>query len=374
MTPSPNGPKSGPSSRWAFIPLLLAAFLVAACSGKEAEQPPPSVPVVVAQAVQRDVPVQIGGIGTVEAEFSVIVRSRIDGQIVKVQFREGQDVRKGDLLFVLDPSAIDASLRQAEATLAKDKVQAVNADVVAKRYALLVQKGYVAQNDYDQYRTTADALKATVKADQAAVENLRVQKQYCYIRSPINGRTGRRLVDIGSVVKNNDTAMLVVNQLTPVKVAFSVPEKYLADIRKYRAAGTLKVEALIPEDKRAEAGTIFFVDNAVDTATGTIRLKGTFSNREKRLWPGQFVNAILTLTTQKGAVVIPSAAVNSGQQGAYVYVVKPDRTAEMRAVVVNRSLDGETVIDKGIAPGETVVTDGQIRLVPGSRVEIKQGQ
>lgn len=372
--PLPSGPTEGRSFLRVFIPLLFAAFLVTACSGKEAKQPPPAVPVVVAQAVQKDVPVQIRGIGTVEAEYSVTVRSRIDGQITQIHFREGQNVRTGDLLFVLDPRAIEASLRQAEATLAKDKVQAVNAEVVAKRYALLAQKGYVAQNDYDQYRTTAEALKATVQADQAAVENLRVQRQYCYIRSPINGRTGRLLVDLGSVVKNNDTAMLVVNQLMPVKVAFSVPEKYLADIRKYRAAGTLKVEALIPEDKRPEAGTIFFVDNAVDTATGTIRLKGTFTNREKRLWPGQFVEVLLTLTTQKGAMVIPSAAVNTGQQGAYVYVVKPDQTAEMRAVVVNRSLDGDTVIDKGVAPGETVVTDGQIRLVPGSRVTPKQGQ
>jgi multidrug efflux system membrane fusion protein len=181
-------------------------------------------------------------------------------------------------------------------------------------------------------------------------------------------------VDVGNVVKNNDTALLVVNQIRPVKVAFSVPEKYLADIQKYVAAGKLKVEALIPGDERPESGTIFFVDNAVDTATGTIRLKGNFANREKRLWPGQFVNAVLTLTTQKGAVVIPSQAIQAGQQGSYVYVVKPDHTVEMRMIVMNRSLDGESVIDKGVLPGETVVTDGQIRLVPGRRVEIKQGQ
>ncbi len=356
----------------AALSFFLGAAFLSAC-GKEAPVAPPPVPVQAAQAVRKDVPVQLRAIGTVQAENTVTVRSRIDGQILKVYFKEGQDVNKGDLLFVLDPKAIEANLRQAEATLAKDEVQAINAETEARRYAYLVEKGYVSQDQYDQFRTTAEALKATAKADRAAVENLRVQLQYCYIRSPLSGRTGSLLVDEGNVVKNNDTALLVINQIVPIAVIFSVPEKYLADIKKYRAAGALQAEVFAPEGNLRESGTIFFVDNTVDATTGTIRLKGRFPNPDRRLWPGQFVDTVLTLTTQKDAVIIPSQAILTGQEGNFVFVVKSDATVEMRPVTVNRPLNGETVIDKGLSPGETVVTDGQVRLVPGSRVEIKTG-
>jgi multidrug efflux system membrane fusion protein len=352
---------------------LAAAALQQGC-GKESKVEPAPVPVVTARVMQKNVPVQIKAVGTVQADSTVTVRSRVDGQILKIYFREGRDVRKGDLLFVIDPKAIEANLRQAEATLARDEVQSKNAGIQADRYAFLVEKGYVSKDQYDQFRTTSEALKATVKADRAAVDNLRVQLQYCYIRSPISGKTGSLLVDEGNVVKNNDTALLTINQISPIEVVFSVPEKYLSKIKVYQAAGKLPVEAAIPSNKTPEKGSIFFIDNTVDPSTGTIRLKGLFPNLQRRLWPGQFVNTILTLTTQKGAVIVPSQAVQTGQRGTYVFVVKPDMTAEVRPVVVGRSLDGETVIDKGVSPGETVVTDGQIRLVPGSRVEIKAGR
>jgi multidrug efflux system membrane fusion protein len=360
-------------SSWTLTSLSFFTAVFPAACGKEPRVAPPPVPVAAAQVIQKDVPVQIKAVGTVGAENTVTVRSRLDGQILKVYVREGRDVKKGELLFVIDPRAIEANLRQAEATLARDEVQSKNADIEANRYAFLVEKGYVSRDQYDQFRTTAEALKATVKADRAAVDNLRVQLQYCYIRSPINGRTGSLLVDEGNVVKNNDTALLTINRIMPIQVAFSVPEKYLSNIKRYRAGGELKVEVLIPGDKTPEVGAVFFIDNSVDPATGTIRLKGRFPNPDRHLWPGQFVNTVLTLTTQKGAVVIPSQAIQTGQQGTFVFVVKPDLTAEMRPISVNRSLNGETVINKGVSPGETVVTDGQIRLVPGSRVEIKTG-
>jgi len=318
--------------------------------------------------------VQLRAIGAAEAYATVTVKTMVNGQIEKVGFREGQDVRKGELLFSIDPRPYEAALKTAEATLAKDLALKVNAEKDVERYAYLIEKDLVPRQQFDQVVSNAAALAATVNADNAVVENSRVQLSYCFIRSPIHGRTGSVFVKEGNVVKANDTSLVSINEIAPIYVTFSVPEQYLADIRKYRESGTLAVEAVIPgqEDKPAR-GTLTFIGNAVDNTTGTIQLKGTFPNGDRRLWPGQFINVTLTLATRRGAIVVPTPAVQTGQQGQYVFVVKPDLTVEARPVTAGQPVGGETVIEKGIQAGERVVTDGQLRLVPGARVEVKKG-
>jgi multidrug efflux system membrane fusion protein len=353
---------------------LIFLVLLSACSGKPAP-PPPRLPVTVTEGmvVQKTVPVQIRAIGNVEAYSTISVKSQIGGILTIVHFREGQDVGKGALLFTIDPRSYEAAVKQAEANLAKDNAQLDNAREEVRRYGELVKKGYVAQEQYDQIRTNSAALEATVNADKAQVENARLQLKYCYIYSPITGRTGNLMANQGNLIKANaDTAMVVVNQIQPIYVTFSVPEQYLNEIKKYMAAGKLTVDAFISKgDTKPEHGVLTFVDNAVDMTTGTIKLKGTFVNKDKRLWPGQFVDVFLTLTSQPNAIVVPSQAIQVGQSGTYVFVIKNDLTVESRPVVVDRSLDGESVIAKGLQPGEKVVTDGQLRLVPGAKVEIK---
>ncbi len=241
-----------------------------------------------------------------------------------------------------------------------------------ERYAILVEKDYVAKDQYDQIRANADALAAVVDADRAAVENSRLQLSYCTIKAPINGRAGSVLVNAGNIIKANDLALTTINQIVPIYVAFSLPEQNLADVKKYSARGELQVEASIPGDEtRPVRGELTFIDNAVDRTTGTIKLKGTFKNLDKRLWPGQFVDVILTLTTERDRVIVPSQAVQTGQQGQYVYVVKDDLTADLRVVSPGRTYQTWTIIEKGVDAGEKVVTDGQLRLVPGAKVEIK---
>jgi multidrug efflux system membrane fusion protein len=356
-----------------IFPALLAS-LIPACSGNTAPPPPrPPVTVTEGAVVQKTVPVQIRAIGNVEAYSTISVKSQIGGILTVVHFREGQDVGKGLLLFTIDPRPYEAAVKQAEANLAKDLAQFKNAQVEVTRYEELVKKGYVAQEQYDQIRTNSAALEATVNADKAQVENARLQLKYCYIYSPISGRTGNLMANQGNLIKANaDTAMVVVNQVQPIYVTFSVPEQYLNEIKKYMAGGKLTVDAFISKgDTKPEHGILTFVDNAVDTTTGTIKLKGTFVNKDKRLWPGQFVDVFLTLTAQPDAIVVPSEALQVGQSGTYVFVIKKDLTVEARPVVVDRSLDGESVIAKGLQAGEKVVTDGQLRLVPGAKVEIK---
>jgi len=328
--------------------------------------------VLAESAEQKNIPLQLKVIGNVEAYNSVSIKALVGGEVEGVYFREGQDVKKGDLMFKIDSRPYSAILKQAEATLARDLAQAKNAEEQARRYALLVQKEYVSKDQYDQLRANADALAAAVEADKATVENSRLLLEYCTIKSPINGRVGSVLVNTGNVIKANDITMTTINQIVPTYVAFSVPEQNLSDIKKYTAKKELKVDAIIPGDeKRPAHGELTFIDNAVDKTTGTIKLKGTFANSDRRLWPGQFVDVILTLTTEMNRVVVPSQAIQTGQQGKYVYVIKDDLSAEFRLVTMERTQDNLAVISEGLAAGEKVVTDGQLRLVPGTKVEIK---
>ena len=326
--------------------------------------------------MQKTVPLQIKAVGNVEAYSTVSVKSQVTGVLTQAHFKEGQNVKKGQLLFTIDPRPYDAALKQAEANLARDTAQLQNSREQARRYAELVKKQYVSQEQYDQIRANADAAEAVVQADQAAVENAKVQLSYCYIFSPIDGQVGTLLVNEGNLVRVNDgTPLVVINQVTPIFVTFSVPEQNLADMRRHMAAGTLKVEAQFPSDEgRPEQGSLAFIDNAVDRTTGTIKLKADFKNLERRLWPGQFINVALTLSTQSDAVVVPSEAIQVGQDGQHVFVVKPDNSVEVRPVVVARTNEGEAVIAKGLQPGEQIVREGQFLLGPESRIEVKDGK
>ena len=333
-----------------------------------------AVPVVAATAVQKAIPIQIHAVGNVEAYTTVSVKSQVTGVLTQAHFKEGQDVKKGQLLFTIDPRPFEAALKQAEANLARDTAQVRNLREQVRRYAELVEKQYVSREQYDQIKTNADAAEAVVDADKAAVENARVQLSYCYIYSPVNGRVGSLLVNEGNLVRVNDGAPLVViNQLTPINVTFAIPEQHLAEIKRRMASGRLIVAAKFPSDEgRPEEGFLAFVDNAVDRTTGTIKLKAEFQNRDRRLWPGQFINVALTLTTQGEAVVVPSEAIQVGPEGQYVFVIKQDRRVEMRPITIGQTQEGEAVIAKGLTAGEQVVREGQFLLGPGSRVDIKQ--
>jgi multidrug efflux system membrane fusion protein len=332
-----------------------------------------TVPVLVATAQQKAIPIQIRAVGNGEPFATVSVKSQVTGVLMQAHFKEGQNVKKGQLLFTIDPRPFEAAVKQAEANLARDVAQLQNAREQARRYAELLKKQYVSQEQYDQIRTNADALESVVDADKAAVENVKVQLTYCYIYSPIDGQVGSLLVNEGNLVRVNDgTPLVVINQLSPINVTFSVPEQHLANIKRHMATGALKVDARFPSDEgRPEQGNLAFVDNAVDRVTGTIKLKAEFKNSARRLWPGQFINVTVTLSTQADAVVIPSEAVQVGPEGQQVFVVKEDKRVEVRPVTVGQTQEGEAVIAKGLAAGEMVVREGQFLLGPGSQVDIK---
>ncbi len=355
--------------------IAISAAFLGSCSNGNSSQPPkkPVAPVSVGTVAQKTVPVLLTAIGNVETVSTIQVKSQIGGILNKVHFKEGQDVAKGSLLFTIDPRQYEAQVKQAEANLAKDKAQLENAREEAQRYGELVKRGYVAREQYEQYRTNAAALEATVNADKAMVENAHLQLKYCYIYSPITGRTGNLIAAEGNLIKASaDTSMVVINQIQPIYVTFSLPEQNLPEIKKYMAQGKVTVGAYLSKDDKApDQGVLTFVDNTVDPTTGTIKLKATFQNVQKKLWPGQFVNVALTLTTQPNALLLPTSAIQTGQGGQFVFVVKKDNTVESRPIAAGRAIGDETVIDKGVTPGETVVTDGQVRLVPGARVEIK---
>ncbi len=374
---------------------LLCLLAAAGCAKKQDPQAasagPPPVPVRVATVEQKTVPLQVRVIGNVEAYSTVSIKAQISGELFRVHFREGDDVRKGQLLFSIDPRPFQAALQQAEANLARDKALLEGARVELNRYTKLFEAGVTAQEQYDHYRTQAASLEAAVHADQAAVERAKLDLQYCSIYSPMDGRTGSLMVHPGNLVKANDVPiLLVINQINPIYVDFALPEQYLADVKRYMAAGTLRVQVSIAGVRSASAqaaaygageatgaqallperGAVSFVDNAVDSATGTIRLKATFANQQRRLWPGQFVNVVLTLAEQPNAIIVPTQVLQTGQNGQFVFVVKADNTVESRPVAAGRAVDGNTIVEKGLQAGETVVTDGQIRLVPGSKIVI----
>jgi multidrug efflux system membrane fusion protein len=417
--------------------LLLAGALLGGCSDKGSGQAQArasagrdAVPVTVERAVSKSVPIQVRAVGTVQAYASVTLKSQLDGEVARIHIVEGQEVKKGDLLFTLDRRPWEAAVnqieanqgrdtaqlaqteasvaqamaaeKQAEANLARDSAQLENAMTQVRRYKGLIDDGAISKELYDQVRTSAAALEATVqadqaainnarasiraaqatvenikavlKADQAALENARVQLGYTTIRAPMDARAGNLLVRVGSAVKARDDSaqMIVLNQIHPIYVSFAVPEQYLRDIKKYLTAGSIRVQAT-PRDQDGppDTGQLTFINNTVDATTGTIQLKATFPNREGTLWPGQFVSVVMTLTTRTDAVVIPSQAVQTGQEGQYVYVVRPDSTVESRPVTVGQRVGGETVVEKGISSGDQVVTDGHLRLVPGARVQVK---
>lgn len=414
-----------------LVLVAAAALASAGCSDRAGGAPPAAapaaVPVGVATVERKMVPLQVVTVGNVQAYTTVGVKSQIAGQITKVHFTEGREVKRGDPLFTLDPRPFEASLRQNEANVAKDVAQRrqaeaalgqrgaevtqalanlerdlaqmENARVQEQRYRDLAKKEFIAREQYDQVRTNFAALQAVVQASRAAVENARasaraaeaavenaqaaikgneamvesarLQLAYTAIRAPMDGRTGNLLAQVGNVVKSGEDAPLVVIvQVQPIYVSFSVPEQQLTAINSYRARGTLTVEARIDGGRRTAAGTLTFVNNTVDPTTGTIQLKATFPNADDALWPGQFVDVVLMLASE-AAVVVPAEAVQAGQQGSFVFVVKPDLTVESRRVKVGRRLPRELVIEEGLQAGERVVTDGQLRLVPGARVEIK---
>ena len=331
------------------------------------------VPVTTATVVTKSMPVEIGVIGSAEPFSTVSIRSQTTGQLTSVNFTEGQEVTKGQLLFSLDRRPLEAAVEQAQANLTRDEAQATNAAAMAKRYQDLADRGIAAREQADTSRASLAALNATVAADKAALENAKVQLEYATINAPLTGQTGALMVHEGNLVRANDsTPLVVINQIMPIQVAFSIPEARLTELKRFMARGALRVLASPPNDDRpAAVGRITFIDNAVDPATGTIKVKGTFPNSDRRLWPGQYVNVTVELTTDKDATVVSSAAVQAGQQGPYVFVVKPDQTVEMRNVVVTRNAAADTIIASGLEPGETVVTDGQLRLVPGSRISVK---
>jgi len=369
------------------------------------------VPVVTARAVAKAVPVTIPAVGTAEPVTTVQVRSQVTGQLSRIHFREGQDVRKGDPLFTLDARPFQAALQQAQAVLARDTAQAKNAQAQRARYQDLFNRGLIARDQYETQMANASALEATLAADQAQVDNARVNLQYTSIVAPISGRTGALGVHQGDLVRANDTAPLVViNQISPIYVAFAVPGRYLPDIRRYQSQQPLHVDArisaggtpgapqtappslaapsapgaagqgpatdgasAIPSAEPAsgdtvEPGKVAFIDNSVDAMTGTIRMKATFQNADHALWPGLFVQVTIVLRTDPKAVVVPSAAVQASQSGQFLYIVTPDRTAEVRNVVVERQQGDDVVIAKGVSAGDEVVTDGQLRLTPGATV------
>jgi membrane fusion protein, multidrug efflux system len=371
--------------------LTMAAWLpLGGCGRKEEVAAEEVVPVLAAKVEKRAMPIELSAIGNVEALQTVAVQARVAGEIDRVAFREGQDVQPGDLLFTIDPRPYEAALAEAQARLERDRALAKNAEESAERYADLVKKDYVTPEQFEQMRAAGEAARATARADEAAVENARLQLAYTRIVAPIAGRTGSIQVHAGNMLRPNDDRTLVtINQIQPIAVTFTVPESSFDAIRRARAESKLVVAARPsrgsadpvaptalgapppPASEQAETGELSFVDNAVDMTTGTVRLKATFANASGALWPGRFVDVVLTLAHDPNALVIPAEAIQTGQQGAYVFVVKDDSTVESRTVTVGRRQGGDVVIAKGLTAEERVVTDGQLRLAPGVKVEVK---
>ncbi len=370
-------PSGCPFALLIFLLLWFACIFLPACSEGKSDLPrkAPPVPVTVGTVTQKIVPVVVKAIGNVEAYTSVSVKARVGGELKQVHFQEGQEVKKGNLLFTIDPRPHEANLKEAQAKLARDRALLKKAQDDAERYSRLIKDDLISREQYDQVIANSQALGATVQADEAAAAYARLQVGYCFIYSPVSGRTGSLLINQGNLIKAEDekNPIVVIHQIQPIYVSFAVPEKYFPEIKAAMEKGNLSVSALIAgEEPQPVQGRLTFIDNQVDRTTGTVRLKATFSNSEKRLWPGQFVEASLELSSQPNALVVPAEAVQTGQGEQFIFVVKPDQTVDYRAIKVERIMNGEAVVKEGVTAGEQVVTDGQLRLVPGARVEIKQ--
>lgn len=360
----------------ALAALVMLAGL-SGCGNDAASAKRPAGPVAavvsVEAAEQRSVPVRLQAIGNVEAYSTVSLKARVDGQIVAVNFTEGKEVRKDEVLFRIDPRSFEAALRQAEANALRDAAARDQARSQERRYQELLEKNFVSKEAYAQIRTNAEVAEATAKASQAALENARLNLEYCTIAAPIDGIPGKVLLQVGNLVKANDTgALVVINQVKPVFVNFAVPEQELPTVRRYMAAGPLGVDAAESKsDASLAQGSLVFIDNTVDQATGTIRMRARFDNRDTALWPGQFVNVRVRLYDEPNAILVPSRALQTGPEGQYVYVVKSDMTAELRNVTVARSEGDTAIIAKGLAKGEQVVVRGALRLSPGAKVTVQ---
>jgi len=357
--------------------ITVAMASLTACGKKDQAQAAnasarPAAPVVVAVAEQRDVPVQLSSIGNVESYQTVQIRSQVNGQIQSIFFKEGQDVHKGQLLFQLDKKPFQADLEKAQGMLQHDEAQAANSRLQAERYNVLEMQGVASKEQADQVRAQAKADASAVYADRAAVDAAKVQLQYTDIKAPIDARTGALLMNVGNLVKANDTPFLVqLNQVTPIYATFSIPENQLDAVRKF-AAGNLRVLAFPKgQNTNPAEGKLTFIDNGVDMQTGTVKLKATFANKDRRLWPGQYVDVVLNLSTRKQAVLVPTKAIQTGQQGQYVYVVTPQSTAESRNVETSGTYQNSTVIAGGVSAGEKVVVDGQLRVAPNAKVLVQ---
>lgn len=356
--------------RLAPIAILAAASLLAACSAAPPPPADPSVPVSVAAVVKKAMPDLLTAVGTVEAINSVAVKSLIDGQLLQTSVKDGDDVTAGQLLFKIDPRPAQAALAQMQAALAKDAAARDLAHAQVQRYQPVADKGFISADQMQQYITAYEAAAASVKVDQANVDAAKLTLGYAEIHAPISGRAGRILVQPGNLVKANDVSpLLVLNQIAPIFVNFSIPGSFVDRVRQAQAQATLAVESTGAGMARPESGKLAFVDNAVDPATNTVKLRASFANDAQALWPGQFVNITLTVGSDADAIVVPEAAVKAGPNGSYVFVVKADGRAEQRDVSVARTVAGESVIEKGLGAGEKVVTDGQSRLVDGTRVK-----
>ena len=342
---------------------------------KPAAKGPPPAPVAVAAVQQQSVPMRLQAIGNVEAYTSVAVKSRVDGQILEVHFREGQEVKKGEVLFRIDPRPFEAALKQAEAQVLRDVASRDQAASQEKRYQELLDKNFVSKDAYAQYRTNAQTADATSKASQAALENAKLNLEYTVIRSPIDGYVGRALLQAGNMVKANDTiSLVIINQVKPVYVSFAIPEQQLATVRDLMRKGPLAVDVAAPGSEKALAdGRIAFLDNAVDQTTGTIKVRAIFDNADAALWPGQFYTVRVKLYDQDNALLVPSRAVQTGPNGQFVYVVKQDMTVEVRRIVVGRTEGEMAVLAEGaLAKDEQVVVRGALRLAPGAKVTINE--
>ena len=330
------------------------------------------MPVTAAPVQEKDVPLYMTAIGTAESFKTVQIHAQLTGQLSAVNFKEGEDVTAGQVLFELDRRPLEAALRQAEAALQRDTAQAANATAVAKRLEDLQARGIAPRDQLDTARSSAAALQATVEADRAAIENATVQLSYATIKAPISGRTGALMVHQGNLVRANDaTPLVVINQVSPIFESFSIPEARLPDLRHYMAKGQMRVQAQPSGEETSATGRISFVDNQVDATTGTIRVKAEFPNTDHLLWPGQYSDITITLTVEPKKLVIPTTAVQTGQQGSYVFIIGPDQKVQLKTIKVDRTVGNEAIIAQGISAGDTVVTDGQLRLNPGVQVSVK---